>query len=167
MNGKSKLSATNTLILINVVLFIPFLLLNNLVSNSWESTFRHLQVWRLITAIFAHGNFSHLFNNMISLFFIGNSVELREDNRPTFIGKYMICGIVANIVSVILNHNIATVGASGAICGLLGLNLKQAGATRKPIIICIIFLIISGVTSPNVDWVAHVIGFITGVILAV
>jgi len=79
----------------------------------------------LITALFMHGGFWHLFGNMLFLFVFGDNVEDRL-GRIRFLLFYLCCGIAASLghiaASYISGANIYTplLGASGAISGVLG-----------------------------------------------
>jgi membrane associated rhomboid family serine protease len=88
----------------------------------------------LLTSMFIHANFSHLFFNMISLFFLGTLVE-RLIGRKRFLWSYLIFGIFAGLFFAVLSGlfgygigakifgdpTIMGVGASGAIFGLVGI----------------------------------------------
>jgi rhomboid protease GluP len=76
------------------------------------------QVWRLFTPIFIHAGLSHLFINMYSLYAIGPSVE-RFFGRPRTLAIYLLAGIAGVLLSLAMSPN-PSVGASGAIFGLLG-----------------------------------------------
>lgn len=143
-------SLTNIIILINVVVFflvsfigVLFVSSNNgigveklisYVALSPELVF-HGFVWTFITSMFMHGSFTHLFVNMVSLFFVGTFVE-KLIGRKRFLWFYLISGIVAGLffvglayVGQFLPNGLAlfgglsdsAVGASGAIFGLAGL----------------------------------------------
>lgn len=75
----------------------------------------------LITSMFMHGGFMHIAGNMLYLWIFGDNVE---DNfgHVKFLIFYLICGIVAAIAQISFDPNsvIPTVGASGAISGVLG-----------------------------------------------
>lgn len=92
-------------------------------------------VWTLVTSMFMHGSFAHLFFNMFSLFFIGGFIE-RIIGSKRFLWFYLISGIFAGLFFAILSYwlgnsvlggqifgrpEIIAVGASGALFGLLGL----------------------------------------------
>ena len=71
--------------------------------------------WTLITYMFAHGGFGHIFFNMLALYFFGPPVEQRlGENR--FITLYLISGIVGGLFSIVLGFPI--IGASGAVMGV-------------------------------------------------
>ena len=81
-------------------------------------------LWTILTSMFMHGGFFHLFANMFSLFFIGNFLE-KIIGRKRFFWVYMISGIVGGLFFVAAalifgGLDIPAVGASGAIFGILG-----------------------------------------------
>jgi hypothetical protein len=75
--------------------------------------------WTIVTHMFLHVDFGHLFFNMLVLFFFGRELENRIGNR-TFLEVYFISGIVAAIgyYLTVSNPDSAVVGASGAILGV-------------------------------------------------
>ncbi len=75
--------------------------------------------WTIVTHMFLHVDFGHLFFNMLVLFFFGRELENRIGNR-TFLEVYFISGIVAAIgyYLTVSNPESAVVGASGAILGV-------------------------------------------------
>lgn len=139
----SRMSTNNLLILINVLVFVfvfPLLLFSfgeELIKYVAISPELFVQgfVWTLLTSMFMHGNLSHLFVNMISMFFIGNFVE-KLIGRKRFFWFYMISGIIAGLTFVSFAYlglfvkngtaifggvDAFAVGASGALFGLGGL----------------------------------------------
>ncbi len=82
--------------------------------------FSRLMIWQLVTYIFLHGDFMHLFFNMFALWIFGRELEFLWGPRE-FIKFYFITGIGAGIFTWItgLNSTVPTIGASGAIMGLL------------------------------------------------
>jgi membrane associated rhomboid family serine protease len=79
-------------------------------------------LYQLFTYMFLHGGIGHLLFNMLALWMFGLPLEQTWGTRR-FLKYYFLCGIGAGIcdtvVSVLLGHNTATIGASGAIYGLL------------------------------------------------
>ncbi|MBN2110892.1 MAG: rhomboid family intramembrane serine protease [Methanosarcinaceae archaeon] len=74
--------------------------------------------WTLITHMFLHVGFFHLFFNMLVLFFFGPELE-RRAGKSTFLKVYLVAGIVAALgYSLTSSPDAAVVGASGAIMGL-------------------------------------------------
>jgi len=77
----------------------------------------HFQVWQIVTYMFLHGDFWHLFFNMVVLFFMGNMVESAWGPRR-FLRYYLACGIGGALLHMALQYNASVLGASGAIFGL-------------------------------------------------
>jgi rhomboid protease GluP len=131
------------------------------------------EIYRLITCMFLHGGIIHLGLNMYSLFVIGPRVE-------DFFGKwkflliYFISGISASLLSIGLNVNVISVGASGAIFGLFGALLYfgysyrgYIGAlVRSQIVPIVLYNLIMGFFIPGIDMWGHVGGLIGGIITA-
>jgi membrane associated rhomboid family serine protease len=83
----------------------------------------HLAVWQLATYLFLHAGVWHLLVNMFTLWMFGVSLE-QEWGTRRFLKYYFLCGIGAGICDVLVNALLGnwgtrTVGASGAIYGLL------------------------------------------------
>jgi membrane associated rhomboid family serine protease len=79
--------------------------------------------WQVLTYMFVHGSWSHIFFNMLALFLFGIQLE-RHMGSTEFLLYYFVCGIGAGIFTVLVNSatgqgNIPVVGASGAIYALL------------------------------------------------
>jgi len=76
--------------------------------------------WRLVTSMFLHGGIIHLALNMLMLWWVGAPIE-RAIGRGRFILLYFVSGLAGAAGALLLSEpNQATVGASGAIFGLLG-----------------------------------------------
>jgi membrane associated rhomboid family serine protease len=75
--------------------------------------------WRLITAAFLHGNLIHIGMNMIVLWIVGAPVE-QAIGRGRFLALYLISGLAGSTGAVLVDPHAITVGASGAIFGILG-----------------------------------------------
>ncbi len=74
--------------------------------------------WTIITHMFLHANLSHLFFNMLVLFFFGPELE-RRAGKQIFLNVYFAAGIVAAIgFAITSSTNVPVVGASGAIMGI-------------------------------------------------
>ena len=88
----------------------------------------HGEVWRLVTALFLHGGWLHLLLNLFALVQLAALVELIYGG-PRMLAFYVVSGIVANLVSALLNPAwmaVGQVGASGALLGLAGVLLGLA-----------------------------------------
>jgi membrane associated rhomboid family serine protease len=74
----------------------------------------------LITSMFLHGGFMHLFGNLWFLWLVGLNVE-DDWGRPFFLGFYLLSGIVACLLFTAMTHSeVPLIGASGAIAGVMG-----------------------------------------------
>ena len=126
---------TISLILINLCVFIyelslgdalePFIFQFGVVPSvvAWpQSDLPFLAILMpFLTSMFLHGGWLHLIGNMWYLWIFGDNIEDRLGHF-TFLIFYLLCGIGAGIVHTILNSNstVPSVGASGAIAGVLG-----------------------------------------------
>jgi membrane associated rhomboid family serine protease len=78
-------------------------------------------VWQLVTYMFVHGGLMHLLFNMLTLWFFGTTLE-RDWGSRQFLKYYLYCGIAAGVCVLIadfLTRDSITIGASGAIFGVL------------------------------------------------
>lgn len=75
----------------------------------------------ILTAMFMHGGYAHLFGNLLYLWIFGDNVEERIGS-VAFLGFYLFCGMAATLAQVALNPDgiLPNLGASGAISGVLG-----------------------------------------------
>jgi membrane associated rhomboid family serine protease len=80
-----------------------------------------INVWTPLTSMFLHGGWAHLLGNSLYLWVFGNNVE-DSLGRLRFLVFYILCGLAAALTHVLLNgaSPVPTVGASGAISGVLG-----------------------------------------------
>lgn len=74
--------------------------------------------WGLITYMFAHGNFWHLFWNMIGLFFFGPPLEQRLGSNE-FLKYYFVCGLGGAALSFLFAFSSPIIGASAAVYGVM------------------------------------------------
>ena len=75
----------------------------------------------LLTSMFLHGGWMHLGGNMLYLWIFGDNLE-KVMGHARFLVFYLVCGIAAGLAHIAFNagSNVPTVGASGAISGVLG-----------------------------------------------
>jgi membrane associated rhomboid family serine protease len=80
-----------------------------------------INFWTPLTSMFLHGGWAHLLGNSLYLWVFGNNVE-DSLGRLRFLVFYILCGLAAALTHVLLNgaSPVPTVGASGAISGVLG-----------------------------------------------
>src|SRR5580700_2827228 len=124
-NGVKWLLISNTVVFVLSYLamqsgfgniFGPFALVPRLVVF-------HFAIWELVTYLFLHGGVWHLLFNMLTLWMFGVTLE-RDWGTRRFLKYYFICGIGAGLCDVTVNALLrnwgtSTIGASGAIYGLL------------------------------------------------
>ena len=121
------------------------------------------EYYRLLTSVFLHGGLMHIFLNMYSLFIVGPRVE-------DFFGKwkyiliYLISGISGSLLSVSMNGDVISIGASGAIFGLFGAllyfgyNYRGYIGTiiRSQILPIVIYNLLIGFFIPGIDMWGHI-----------
>jgi len=147
----------------------------------------------LVTSLFVHAGWMHIIGNMLFLWAFGKSLE-DAMGHVKFFSFYMLCGIAAGIVHVFFNYysRVPTVGASGAIAGVMGAYLvKFPRAWIHTLVFVIVFVttvdipawfftifwfvtqLFSGfgsitqtqVSDGGTAWFAHVGGFLAGMLL--
>ncbi|MEO5761347.1 MAG: rhomboid family intramembrane serine protease [Vicinamibacteria bacterium] len=142
----------------------------------------------LLTSMFLHGGWAHLGGNMLYLWIFGDNLE-KIMGHVKFLSFYVVCGLAAGFAHIAFNagSNTPTVGASGAISGILGgymlmfpknrvRVLVRGGITAVPAFmmlgIWILIQLVSGVgsiadteQSGGVAFMAHVGGFVAGLLL--
>lgn len=146
----------------------------------------------ILTSMFMHGGFFHIAGNMLYLWVFGNNIE--DLLGPfKFLVFYLLCGLAAAGAHILTDPNsmVPTVGASGAISGVLGaylivhprakvLTLVFLGIFIRPmlfpagliLVLWFVLQIFSGVASLStgiqgggVAWFAHIGGFVAGLVL--
>jgi membrane associated rhomboid family serine protease len=142
----------------------------------------------LFTSMFLHGGWAHLGGNMLYLWIFGDNVEKRL-GAGRYLFFYLACGVAAALAHIAFNSGstVPTVGASGAISGVLGgylvlfprnqvRVLTRGGVATVPAVMMlglwIVIQLLSGMgsiteagASDGVAYLAHVGGFVAGVLL--
>ena len=132
-------------------------------ANVWNG-----EVWRLFTAIFVHADIVHIFGNMLFLLIFGLMAEDMFDLKE-YLLIYFLSGLSGGLLTLALwPPNTLSVGASGAIFGILGATLIYAGhSIRQSIMgmlaLAFFFFIIS--LGPDVNYLAHLGGLGTGLLI--
>ncbi len=191
------------LILLNIIIFIyqiklpqyqslQMLAKYSLVPAFFFSKEIKTYYYTLVSSMFLHGNFQHILSNMWILWLFGDNVEDRM-GPVSFLIFYLLCGIVAGIVHMFSAPGsiIPTIGASGAIAGVMGAYMllfpRARVLTLVPIFIIprlvslpsFIFIGIWFVTQffygtmalvenavyGGIAWWAHIGGFLGGILL--
>jgi membrane associated rhomboid family serine protease len=142
-------------------------------------------IWlTLLTSMFMHGSWLHLLGNMLYLWIFGDNVEHRIGHLP-FVAFYLAAGVVASLAQILVNTSsvIPTLGASGAIAGVLGAYLVLFPGNRVLVIVVrfpvwvpalvaiglwAVLQVVGGFGTPGegggVAYMAHIGGFVAGVV---
>jgi membrane associated rhomboid family serine protease len=188
---------TVAIIVTNVLVFLYQVSLDSYTLNWFISRYAiipdRLQYSDMVTSMFLHGGWMHLIGNMWFLWIYGDNVE-DVLGHTKFLIFYLLCGIAAALLHAVLNpySRVPTLGASGAIAGVMGAYLIKFPHSRiltlVPIIIffttveipAVLILLYwfviqifsgfgsigySNVSRGGVAWFAHVGGFVAGMIL--
>jgi hypothetical protein len=176
-----------------------FILLNGLIPARYSPAHLltlplRLTVAPIFISMFLHGGWLHLLGNMLFLFVFGRSIEDRFGHL-NFLLLYLTSGVAAAVLQIIVSpgSHVPTIGASGAIAGVLGAYfICYPGARITTLIPLLIFfwtvqlpallllgywfliqflsgfqmLSIQTATAGGVAWWAHIGGFTCGVLLA-
>lgn len=145
----------------------------------------------MVTSMFLHGGLLHIFGNMLYMWVFGDNVEDRM-GPWRFAIFYLVCGLGAGLVQILFNpeSTVPTIGASGAISGVLGAYLLLYPQARVLVLVPLLLIwpiielpailvlgvwfllqLLSGTSSlgaeqaGGVAWWAHVGGFLIGFLL--
>ena len=145
-------------------------------ANSGRHILVEGETWRLFTSMFVHIGFAHLAFNAYALFVLG--IEMERIYGPVrFTTIYLLSGLFGSLASFASRGPfVLSAGASGAIFGIIGMNLAyfylhrqafgQVGRQRiMSTLLIIVINLIFGFTVPGIDNVAHIGGLIAGAIL--
>ena len=187
---------TYTIIAVNILVFLLEIFLEMTGNLEWfYYTFAIIpaniaegkQIYTLITAMFMHGGYAHIFGNMLYLHIFGNNVEDSMGSKR-FIIFYLLCGLAASFAQIFIDptSTIPNLGASGAIAGVLGAYLimypKERIGTllgyayvRIPAVFVLLFwfvlqlfsgfLSLGDTSAGGIAFFAHIGGFVAGLIL--
>ena len=136
------------------------------------------QYWRLLTSVFLHAGLSHLGSNLLVQILMGNIVE-RNLGHVRYLILFLLSGIGGNIVSVLYDNalgvNTYSVGASGAVFGVIGVlvllivkgrkKLRSGSSMLPRAAFAVFYAVYSGFKNPYTDNAAHIGGLAAGVLL--
>lgn len=138
------------------------------------------QYWRLLTSVFLHAGLSHLGSNLLVQILMGNAVE-RNLGHIRYLALYLLSGIGGNVISVLYDRaqgvNIYSVGASGAVFGVMGTlfvliirgrkKLRSGSSMLPRAAFAVFYAVYSGFKNPYTDNAAHLGGLAAGVLLGI
>lgn len=177
---KSKVPyITYILIVVNVIFYVvPMLLGSDVYQYIIDAycihgpSIRAGQYYRLLTGIFLHGNIVHLLFNCYALYVLGGQIE-------SFFGKfkyiiiYLFSGLTGSLLSITLSGNVGSIGASGAIFGLMGsllyfgyhYRVYLGNVIKSQIVPLILLNLAIGFISSGIDNWGHIGGLIGGIVI--
>ena len=142
-------------------------------ANYGPRTIGYGESWRLLTAMFLHGPWYHIGLNMWILWIQGKVVE-RMMGNSNFAIMYLASGLVGSLASVYVNPGVPSIGASGAIFGVIGAlaallyrhRAQLPKEVRRKLVkdggLFVIANILFGASIPNIDHAAHLGGLAAG-----
>jgi membrane associated rhomboid family serine protease len=124
--------------------------------------------WQPLTVLFTHEQGLHIAFNMLALYFLGPTLE-NVLGRTRFLALYLVSGLTGSAAVMLLsNANGVTVGASGAIFGLMGalavVALKVRGQMQSVLMWIGLNLAIT-FTVPSISWQGHIGGLVGGALI--
>lgn len=165
---------TYILIFVNILFYVLSIISNSFYNSMVLNPSKILngEYYRLLSCIFMHGGIIHLLCNMYCLYVIGPQVE-------SFFGKikyiviYLLSGIIGSLMSLSITNSLS-LGASGAIFGLLGsilyfgyhYRVYLSQAIKSQIIPLIVLNLFLGFILNGVDNAAHIGGLIGGILVS-
>jgi membrane associated rhomboid family serine protease len=136
----------------------PFGLDDGLAYNQW---------WRLGTAMFLHASLLHIAFNMLALYWLGGIVE-QAIGTVRFLLVYFVSGLAGSAGALLLDPDKVTVGASGAIWGIMGallvLEYMTTGSFAGQAMGLIMINLVITLTIPNISLGGHLGGLIGGTV---
>ena len=162
------------LVLINIAVFIAILINPNLIRYLWNYNVVYnspIEIWRFVTSIFTHASLSHLTSNLFGIICLGYVIEkylTKTEYLFLYLGTGIITEIASSIYHALFSPHIVGIGASGAICGLMGFVITTLINDKKDKIKIFLRVIASFVAInlfiSNVDNIAHFAGLFSGLI---
>ena len=140
-----------------------------LATGHWVPGVADGAYWQLLTSMFTHVAVLHIGFNMLALWFLGPQLELIF-GRIRFLAVYFLSGLAGSaLVYAVSDVHTPTLGASGAIFGLLGALLVVAIKVHGNVAqigMWIALNFVFTVVGSNISWEGHVGGFVAGTVLA-
>lgn len=125
--------------------------------------------WTLMSSAFMHGSFLHIAFNMYVLWIMGPTLE-RILGHSRFVALYLLAALGGSVASYVFSDfRTVSVGASGAIFGLMGAFVVAGRRLRYDITQVLVLLginLVFGFLQPGIDWRAHIGGLVVGALIA-
>lgn len=151
----------------NIEVVMPFVQYNPAISSG--------EIWRLVTPIFIHGSIFHLGGNLLFLFIFGWRLEELAGTRIMIL-TFFITGIGGNLLTysliLIESNSIVSLGASGAVQGLLGASVtlmfyekKYASGGLAFLSVIVIFFVLT--IGAQTNFISHLGGLLSGILFSI
>ena len=126
------------------------------------------EYWRLLTSAFLHGSLIHIATNMISLYILGIPLE-RILGRGRFLLIYLLSLLGSSVSVMVFGASVSlTIGASGAIYGLMGallVTFKRLRYDLRQLLIILALNVYITFQFPGISWQGHLGGLVVGAIV--
>jgi rhomboid protease GluP len=125
------------------------------------------EVWRFFTAMFVHADITHIFGNMFFLLIFGLRAEDMFDVKE-YLSIYFLSGLAGGFLTLLFLPDSLSVGASGAIFGVLGatvIYIRRAIGQSIISALMYAFFLLAINTGPEVNVAAHLGGLIVGLLI--
>ena len=126
------------------------------------------EYWRLLTSAFLHGSLIHIATNMISLYILGIPLE-RILGRGRFLLIYLLSLLGSSVSVMVFGAPVSlTIGASGAIYGLMGallVTFKRLRYDLRQLLIILALNVYITFQFPGISWQGHLGGLVVGAIV--
>ena len=170
--------ATRALIAINVAIYLVTVVQGRGLNDPGGSLYirwllfgpfvAHGGWYRIVTAMFLHGFLLHLLGNMLGLYFIGTLIE-QYLGPVRYVGLYFVSGLAGSAGALLQAPLAPTVGASGAIFGILGawliLEWQATGRLAGQAMTWIVINLIISFSFSGISWGGHIGGLIGGILV--
>lgn len=177
---EKKSYITIIFVILNIIAYILYTILGEIVYNmgslSIVDIIERQEYYRIISCTFLHAGVEHILGNMVFLAVLGDMLE-KEIGHISFGMIYLLSGVGGSLFSMgyelLTGQFYHTVGASGAVCGILGALLilvivhhgNFATISLPRMLLAIAYLIYSGLQSSVVNNAAHIGGLFVGIVL--
>ena len=142
----------------------------------WYEVLKEGEWYRLLTSMFMHGGIDHIFSNMLVLFYLGSCLEQQIGSLrygAIYLGSGILAGFTSMGYNMVLGDYTLSIGASGAVFGVMGALLclviffrEQSGEFNlRQMAVMVFFGLYGGFTGQGVDNAAHVGGLVAGFLL--
>lgn len=177
--SQKKPVITYALIVLNIMVYLFMVLYDEdgtyfyALANNYEFV-QNGQIYRLLTSMFLHSDIIHIACNMYALYILGPQVE-RYYGKTKFLLIYLLSGLLGSIFScAFMSADTISIGASGAIFGLLGsiayftyyYRATLQGLLRSQVVPVILLNLAIGFMVPGIDISGHIGGLIGGILVS-